>query len=62
MLYVAPQVVPHCQSRHDSTELVPELQSIAAMLEADLQDVIERVPGSGDRLVPALGARTSALA
>ena len=59
MLYVAPQVVPYCQSRRDSTELVPELQSIVAMLEDELQDVIERGPGSGDHIVSALGARTS---
>ena len=56
MLCVALQIEVCIKSRPDSTELLPESEPLAAMLEIKVGEVAERVPGTGHRLVPALGA------
>ncbi len=56
MRCVAPQVEVHIATRHDWAEHMPELEALMAMLAEQLPAVMDRVPGCGDSLVPALGA------
>ena len=46
----------HIATRPDRAEHMPELEALFAMLAERLPAVMERVPGYGDLLIPALGA------